>query len=426
VLAKYNIKERLIQKSQSPFVRSLGVYTLLNFFLKGISFIITPLFTNYISPSEFGNLNLYLNSINLISPFIILSTNSISVDYFKNDKKELSKQISTYFLFSFGISLFIALLICIFHTFLTEYFKFSFIYILLVPFICFFNLIIDTGFIFFRNENMLKKITALTIFRTILEIGLSVFLIMFMIRGAEGRIISMLASTTVVFVISYIFVYHFSELKLTFNIDYIRKEYRFWFSTSVGFLFVLSFTVFDKYIVKYFCTADELGQYGLATQFGFIILTFSAALNSAFHPQLYRNLADNLSLDRIKEKLFLLILTIVFVSIGSAGIIYFLYKFIINQQYAKSWHIIYLVTISYGLWSIISLLNGFLNYYKMKKLNFYLGLFSIFIFIPFEIMGVKLLKINGLVYTQIIYFLIIIFVIVIKIRAKIHVSKVKF
>lgn len=414
MLTKYNIKNRLIQKSKSPFVRSLGVYTILNFFLKGVSFLITPLFTNYISPAEFGNLNLYLNSINLISPFIILSTNSIAVDYFKQDKKELSKQISTYFLFSFYICIAIALLIGLFHNFLTSYFKFSFTYILFVPFICFFNLIIDTGFIFFRNENMLKKITALTIFRTILEIGLSVFLIMYLLKGAEGRIISMIISTGVVFIISYIFVYHFTELKLNYNFDYIRKEYKFWLSSMVGFLFVVSFQIADKYIVKYFCTADELGQYGLATQFGFIILTFSAAINSAFHPQLYKDLADKVPIERIKKKLYFLIASNILVTFGSIFLIYFVYLFVINHQFARSWSLVYLVTTSYGLWAIISLFYGVLNYYKMKKLIFNFGFFSIIILVLVQIIMAYYYRIVGVLVAQIVY-LFICFVLILRI-----------
>lgn len=406
MLAKYNIKNRLIQKSKSPFVRSLGVYTILNFFLKGMSFLITPLFTNYISPSEFGNLNLYLNSINLISPFIILSTNSIAVDYFKHDKKELSKQISTYFLFSFYSCITIALLIGIFHNFLTSYFKFSFIYILLVPFICFFNLIIDTGFIFFRNENMFKKITALTIFRTILEIGLSVFLIMYLLKGAEGRIISMIISTGVVFIISYIFVYHFTELKLSYNFDYIRKEYKFWLSSMVGFLFVVSFQIADKYIVKYFCTADELGQYGLATQFGFIILTFSAAINSAFHPQLYKDLGEKLPVERIKKKLFFLILGLIIASFGSTFLVYLVYKYLVNMSYASSWRLVNLVNMSNCLWSILALMYGFLYYYKMKKMIFNFGLISVLILIPLQVFSVYKFGINGIFISQICYFLV--------------------
>lgn len=419
MLAQYKIKERLIQKSKSPFLRSLGVYTLLNFFLKGLSFLITPLFTNYISPAEFGNLNLYLNSINLISPLIILSTNSIAVDYFKLDKKELGNQMSTYILFSFYISIAIAIIISIFHSFLTGYFKFDFIYLLLVPFICFFNLIIDIGFIFFRNENMLKKITVLTVFRTILEISLSVYLIIYLLKGSEGRIISMLIATTIVFVISFIFVYHFVELKLSFNFDYIKKEYKFWLSTLVGFLFVVSFQIADKYIVKYFCTADELGQYTLATSFGFIILTISSAINSAYHPQLFRDLSNKIANNLLLNKIKLISVFIVIFALLTNIIVIFLYEFIVNNSYYQSWIYYFLISIIFAIWSIMSMLYGIFNFYKMKQELIYYGLVSMFIYLPIFCLIVSKYKILGALVSQLSYIILLLYFTIYLVKNKI-------
>lgn len=390
----------------SPFIKALGIYTFLNFFLRGISFIITPLFTNYISPEQYGNLNLYLNSINIIAPLIILCTNTISVDYFKYEKNELSAHLSSYFIFSLAVTASISTLSVLFQNPLTAYFQLSFGYILLIPLLCFFNLIIDTTFVILRNETMLKKISWMTILRSGVEIILSIIFIIYLAQGAEGRIDSLIISTLSISIICAYFLHQRIGFQSRFQFQFIKKEARFWTSTIVGFLFVISFTVIDKYIIKYFCTPFELGNYSLASQFGFIILTLSTAISSAYFPQLYRDLSQNVSYHLVKRKLIFILTAVIVLSFASNIIVYLAYKYLINSQYADSWEYYFLVSISYGLWAMISVLYGFLYYYKMDKLIFNLGILSMIIFVPFEFFMTRYYSISGMLIAQIVYFCI--------------------
>src|SRR5664279_3347597 len=66
--------------------RSIGIYTFTNFFTKGISFLLVPLFTNpaYLTAGDNGFLSLFNSSINFLIPFISMGlVQSASTDYFK-------------------------------------------------------------------------------------------------------------------------------------------------------------------------------------------------------------------------------------------------------------------------------------------------------------------------------------------------------
>lgn len=403
--ALHRAKNTLQKGLNSPLARTIGIYTFLNFFLRGISFLITPLFTHYISPDEFGTLNIYLNSINFVTPFVFLGiTNTVAVDYFKTSREALSRHIATSLLLSLGIVGVFFLLIIGFQNTLVSYFHVSLLLLLAIPLLCFFNLVIDLAFIILRNENQVKKVTLATIFRTLLELGTSVGFIIILLWGWQGRLYSLVLATALVFVGGMVYLYKKYELSWQFDTAFLKKEWRYWMSSMVGFCFVIAYTSIDKFIIKNLCTPQELGDYSLATQFGFIILTFSNAAIAAYFPNLYKDLTEKKSQTQIYKKIAFLFGATFLIIILSILLAFLMMKYYVNERYAGAWKYYYLVALSYGLWSFISILYGFLHYFKLDKIFFTLGLLAIFILVPFQYFGAHFYGIYGLILSQIIYF----------------------
>lgn len=402
----HRAKNTLQKGLNSPLARTIGIYTFLNFFLRGISFLITPLFTHYISPDEFGTLNIYLNSINFVTPFVAVGiTNTVAVDYFKTSREALSRHIATSLILSLGIVGVFFLLIIGFQNTLVPYFHVSLLLLLAIPLLCFFNLVIDLAFIILRNEHQVKKVTFATIIRTLLELGTSVTFIILLLWGWQGRLYSLVLATALVFLGGMVYLYKKYELSWQFDVAFVRRESLFWMSSIVGFYFVVSFNIIDKYIIKYFCTPQELGNYSLATQFGFIILTFSSAVTAAYFPTLFKELSEQKPFAFILKKIFLLIGALIMIALGSIVVVYLMMKYYINERYAGSWEYYYMVALNYGMWSIMVLFYGFLNYFKMKRLMFFLGISAFFILTPFQFLSTQFFGIFGLMLSQLLYFI---------------------
>jgi O-antigen/teichoic acid export membrane protein len=415
----HRAKNALQKGINSPLARTIGIYTFLNFFLRGISFLITPLFTHYISPDEFGTLNIYLNSINFVTPFVFLGiTNTVAVDYFKTTREALSRHVSTSLLLSMGIVGVFFLLIIGFQNTLVSYFHVPLLLLLAIPLLCFFNLVIDLAFIILRNENQVKKVTHATIFRTLLELGTSVGFIILLLWGWQGRLYSLILATALVFVGGMVYLFKKYELSWQFDVAFVRRESLFWMSSMVGFFSVISFTSLDKYIIKHFCTPLELGDYSLASQFGFIILTFSSAVTAAYFPTLFRELSEQKPYAFILKKIFLLIGVLITIALGSIVVVYLMMKYYINERYAGAWHYYYMIATTYGLWSIVMLFYGFLNYFKMKRLMLYFGLAGLIVLTPLQYLATQYLGIMGLILCQLIYFSVCLGVIVVILNQK--------
>jgi O-antigen/teichoic acid export membrane protein len=296
------------------------------------------------------------------------------------------------------------LLIIGFQNTLVSYFHVSLLLLLAIPLLCFFNLVIDLAFIILRNENQVKKVTLATIFRTLLELGTSVGFIILLLWGWQGRLYSLILATALVFVGGMVYLYKKYELSWQFDTAFLKKEWRYWMSSMVGFCFVIAYTSIDKFIIKNLCTPQELGDYSLATQFGFIILTFSNAAIAAYFPNLYKDLTEKKSQTQIYKKIAFLFGATFLIIILSILLAFLMMKYYVNERYAGAWKYYYLVALSYGLWSFISILYGFLHYFKLDKIFFTLGLLAIFILVPFQYFGALFYGIYGLILSQIIYF----------------------
>jgi len=91
------------QQYKSPALKAMGIYTITNFFGKGLSFLLLPLFTNpkYLSPADNGLLSLFSQAVIFVLPFINLGIlQSASADYFKLDKKKFRDFCTTGFAMS--------------------------------------------------------------------------------------------------------------------------------------------------------------------------------------------------------------------------------------------------------------------------------------------------------------------------------------
>ena len=102
-------------------LHSAGIYTFTNFFAKGVSFLLIPLFTNpkYLTPADNGLLSLFSSSVVFLMPFISLGlVQSASTDFFKLDKKEFKDFFTTAFALT-GLTTILSVIILFILTFKT-------------------------------------------------------------------------------------------------------------------------------------------------------------------------------------------------------------------------------------------------------------------------------------------------------------------
>jgi O-antigen/teichoic acid export membrane protein len=81
-------------KSKRKALESLSIYLTTSFLAKSLSFLLLPWFTNYLSPSDFGVINLFSGGITFLTPLISMGViYNLSIDYYKIKHSENVQKI---------------------------------------------------------------------------------------------------------------------------------------------------------------------------------------------------------------------------------------------------------------------------------------------------------------------------------------------
>ncbi len=214
---------------KNPAYRSVATYIFTNFFSKGVSFLLIPLFTNpkYLTPTDNGLLSLFSSNMILLAPFITLGMiQSSAADYFKKSKEDFSASLTGNFFIGAALALIATLLLFIFRGTLREKFDFpvSFVYILPgLAFLTFTELFLAP----IRNRNEVNNMRQQEYPKSIIEYSLSGILIVFFfttdVGSGYGVSISLLA-------VNLYSIWHYTKngyINFTFQVSHVAEEIRF-------------------------------------------------------------------------------------------------------------------------------------------------------------------------------------------------------
>lgn len=350
-------------------LRSAGIYTFTNFFTKGISFLLIPVFTNpkFLTPADNGLLSLFSSSVIFLMPFISLGlTQSTSTDFFKLAKKEFKDFFTTSFALTIITTLLSVTVIYLLKDFLHLKYGLPVDLVWIIPAVTFLNFCSEqiTGLI--RNNNEPLKYLGIGITKTAVELSIALLLIIVYKYGWMGRVTGMIVALVL---ISGYALYYFVKNGYLFGrikIEFIKAELLYALPIIVmqASMFIMSSSD------KFFLASDHalLGVYTIACTFASAIVIFSTALMQYFSPKIFLLLsADVVEYSKIRKLLFYyftamagnLILFIIFASV--------FYHLFINVKYHEALKYIYFIAAGYFFWALASILYSFLLYYKEKR-----------------------------------------------------------
>ncbi len=350
-------------------LRSAGVYTFTNFFTKGISFLLIPIFTNpkFLTPADNGLLSLFSSSVIFLMPFISLGlTQSTSTDFFKLKKKEFKDFFTTGFALTIITTLLSVTVIYLLKDFLHLKYGFPINFVWIVPAVTFLNFCSEqiTGLI--RNNNEPLKYLGIGISKTAVELSIALLLIIVYKFGWMSRVTGMIIA--LVLISGYALYY---SVKNGYLFGKIKMEY---IKTELLYALPIIIMQANMFVMgssdKFFLANDHaiLGVYTIACTFASAIVIFSTALMQYFSPKIFLLLsADVVEYPKIRKLLFYyfaamagsLILFIIFAS--------FFYHLFINVKYHEALKYIYFIAAGYFFWTLASILYSFLLYYKEKR-----------------------------------------------------------
>ncbi|MER2173174.1 MAG: oligosaccharide flippase family protein [Carnobacterium sp.] len=291
----------LIEKlKSSSLVKSSFWYTIGNFFIKGITFITIPLFTNIMTVEEYGLVNNYTAIASIFSLFVGLSLNGAinNANFeFKEDIKGFMS--STLFLSTISFVLFLILGNAYFF-FNNEFFELSQIIFNLMIFQSYGNFLINFLSAYFTINVHYFKFLMLSILSTVLNIGLSIVMIFTIFE--DNRYVGRVVGSSGAFILVGLLIYFAIMIKgkKLINIDYWKFSLKIALPLIPHSLSNVLLSQFDRIMVNSYSGSFDAGIYSYIYNLSVVLSVVWASTNNAWVPWFYAEM-DKKDYSKIKK-----------------------------------------------------------------------------------------------------------------------------
>lgn len=375
------IKEILLKfRDKNSNYNKSFIYVAADILNKILPFLLLPVITHYLKPSDYGTLSIIDSITGFLAVFVGLgSQDLIQVYFFKKGNSALSRFVGNSILVSLATSVLFVILFAVFSDYFETLFKIDKIwlwYTVLITLTMFVTKICTTIFIA-QGKSLLfgkfQNLNTLTILITTI-----LFIVVFEWNW-QGRVYSLILSG-IIFTIYSLWYMHKKKL-MVFTPDYrklledlkasipvLPYSLSFWLSNSA--LLLVMATLIGK---------DQTGIYSGAMRIALIISFVTITLNRIWQPMVYELLSknDDQLYGVIIKRTYAYILFIIFAGLGLILISDFLVHIALDSSYHKAKDFSQILIVTVVLQSIFSAPGGFLLYYEKKKLLTVITMLSI-------------------------------------------------
>lgn len=343
-----------------------------------VGFFLIPLYTRYLTPSNYGVLEILAVTtavLIIIVPFGV--TSGLAMSYYEHEDEERKKTaLSTAYFFLTGTSLCISLILIAIAGNLSSLLFGSIEY---TPYfqVIFATLFLETGvqlsLLTFRIQEKSTNYVAVSLVRLFIGIGLNIFFIVVLHKGVLGILEANLISVALI----YCFLiprlirqvgFRFSSTKLkgmiSFGIPYVPSNLASWIMTLA-----------DRYFLQFLSTSTALGLYSMGYKFGAVVgVLVLTPFTMAWGPFFWSIAKEKNNKEIYSSVLTYFVLIGMFITLGLSVLSKEVLIIMATPPFYSAYKVIPLIALSYTLQGCFSILSvGIALKKKTKYLPLVMG-----------------------------------------------------
>lgn len=364
----------MIKIKKSSFVSGAGIYLVSNILNAVIPFILLPILTRYLSPTEYGEVAMFQVLLGALSAFVgVVFVGAAGRKYYDSDlsREELAEFIGSCIQLITIFSIIVFSVLFIFKRQFSEWLSLEPSYVLFAVLVASCGVIINIRLGQWQVQKQAVKYGALQISQSLLNMLLSLILVVVLLKGSEGRIDAQIIVSSVFLVIALYLLKKDNLLKIfTWRKDYLAEALKFGIPLmphiAGGFLLVSV----DRIVINREIGLAEAGIYMVAVQLTAAVGIVFDAINKAYVPWLFEQLkADELAQKQKIVKLtyawFMLIILGVMLAfvIGPPLVV-----FVAGEQYAQAGQVVGWLALGQGFQGMYLMVTNYIFYSKRTGL----------------------------------------------------------
>jgi len=297
----------------------------------GIGFVIIPLLSHYFSKEDFGRIGLFMIAMQLFTPIVGLSMNSIiSRSYHLRD--DLETLLGSALITIIFISTSVAFLLSIIPDSVYSYLSIDFQLTMIALLAAFFMIITATFLAILQMEGRAIQWGVATLINTIVSAIVTFMLIFLLEVEYMARLIGITLGQALAAFLSYIYVRQTINIKCTKSIEH----YKYFLNLGVPLIFAVlsgwALISIDRVFIETMLGLDETGVYVFAVTLSSPVLIILATFTRVWAPAAFKELASKNEVGLFK-RLILAFIAYIFVGLLFSMISPYIYKEIISDDF---------------------------------------------------------------------------------------------
>lgn len=365
-------------QKKSSLSKATAWYTIGNLFVRSVSFLLLPLYSNLISTEDFGNYALVMSLYAVIAVFYQSGLQSALSKYYLEENNEYQrKEIFSTILNATGIiGLTLTVMIFILAGWIAKMTTGSAGYEDLIRIVfaaLFFESITFITLHLLRTKELARKVVIYSSFSAVINLVLNIYLVYYLDLGIYGIIWAQLVASVCVFVILLPFL---KENYLRVLRPYLVKTFfSFSYPLIIAGLLSASVAVIDRFIIDHFLGTSEVGIYSFSYRIAMVMNIFVISLRSAWTPYSIRLYNEGEYMEEFGKSftkiisVSLLIFLSVSIFIDDLFSIQFSGFYLFDPQYKSGTEIIPVILISYIFSAMVTYYSVY-PYVSGKSIHF--------------------------------------------------------
>lgn len=396
---------------------NISIYLIVSVISAGINFFLLPVLSYHLLPADYAIISLLNTYVLLLMPLVsLLSYGILGVEYYKmKDKREYARLFSSaLFVPVIPTLLLLLLLLAGFRSLavIMELPATGWLYVYMAVF-CFVLNVVEVANLYLVTAKKAKLFAIFNLSKVILEALLTLYFIVYLKHGWEGRIHSWFIVSVLFSFISFLIFYKEELLSLRISRKYIWLAITFGTPLIAHTIGKFIVNQSDRLFIAKMITLEEAGIYNVGYTIGAMIMILINALSNYYSPVVMENLhkQEEGGLIRIVKAnyQFLIIMVLGFIALNLASP--FIFNWFISSTYGSAIPYVFWISLGYLFWGGYMLFAPVIYYRHKTKFLGYLSVINVVLNIALNFLLIPIWGGIGAAIATLISFLILFIII---------------
>lgn len=353
-------------------IKETFIYTATDMLGKTMAFILLPIVSYYMPPSDLGiatNFTVLAQLVILLAGMAVV--NSLPYFFYEQDRKENNQLVTNLLLLCSFLCIVLTLATVVLHHVVYSYLQLDLRIQILSIFFVLGSLITQTNLMLLRLENKVKHFAYLQMAQIVLHALIVVLFVIALKGGGVGKIYAEVLVFALMGLIHLVILYRKGYLKGHFEMRWVRKLLKFGVPLlphSVSFWFKGGM---DKVFITTYCGLQFNGLYSMALSISSIFTLLVNSFFSAYTPYLQKMLSQTPEAEligvkrKVVKQTYMISTMFIFVALLALAASWFIFEYMIDKKYLPALDYMPLIILANYIYLLYSFTIQFI--YKVKK-----------------------------------------------------------